>query len=160
MIKVKDAHRILEFEGEEIGFSSSYKPGNLRWIEFRLYKTKENKQYILSRVGYSKYYHLPDCDIAARSRLDESPREQIEPDDAPCVECRPDKDKYAPFVSFEREIYWARIFSTPEGLVNGLMRTDRESRNRYMTTVARDLLTDAQQVDDDLLDLRPTERVL
>ncbi len=160
MLKVKDAHRILEFDGEEIGFSTSHKTGNLRWIEFRLYKTETNKQYILSRIGYSKFYHVPDCEIAERSHLDESPRGQITDDDYPCMTCRPDLSSMNPFVSFEREIYWARVYATPEKLIDGLMRTDRETGNRYMTTVARELLADAQQVDDNLLDLRPTEHVL
>ena len=160
MLQVKDAHRILEFEGEEIGFSTSHRAGALRWIEFRLYKTKTNKQYILSRTGYSKFYHLPDCEIAERSKLDESPREEIERSDAPCQECRPDLDKFAPFVCFECEIYWAKVYSNPTDLINGLMRRDSKTGNRYMTSVARRLLEDAQQTDDALLYTKPTEYVL
>lgn len=149
MLNVRDGQRILQFEGQLLGKSSSYRRDAMRWIEFYLYKTDEGQQYILSRIGYSKLYHLPECEISVRSRLDESPRDEIESDDHPCETCEPDLSDF-PFVSFEREKYWARVFSTPEDVISGLMKKDVKSGNLYMTSVARRLLEDAGQYDDDI----------
>lgn len=151
MLRVKDGQRILQFDGEQIGFSTSKRRDAVRWIEFYLYRTNEEKQYILSRVGYSKVYHLPECQIAENSRLDESPRGEVESEDVPCDECRPHLSNF-PFVSFEREKHWARVYATPSEVIDGLMKKDVKSGNRYMTAVARRLLEDAGQVDDELYD--------
>ena len=133
--KVKDGQRILEFEGKEIGYSTSQRKDSLRWIEFRLYKLPSHK-YILSRIGYSNLYHLPDCEIAVKSNLDESIREEILDTDFPCPECRPDLD-LMPFICFEREKHWARVYASPEEVISGLMKTDSKSGSKYMTAVAR-----------------------
>lgn len=159
MLRVKDGQRILQFDGEEIGFSSSKRRDAERWIEFTLYRTNENKQYILSRVGFSKLYHLPECEIAERSHLDESPRVEVEVDDFPCMICRPDQSDF-PFVSFEKEKHWARVYKTPEDVIEGLMKVDIKSGNRYMTAVARRLLDDAGQVDDAIYEATNIETVL
>lgn len=147
MYRIKDGQRILQFEGEEIGFSSSKRANAERWIEFTLYRTHEDRQYILSRIGYSKLYHLPACEIAERSHLNESPRAEVETDDIPCMLCRPDETNF-PFVSFEREKHWARVYKEPEEVIEGLMKVDTKTGSRYMTAVARRLLDDAGQVDD------------
>lgn len=149
MIQVKDGQRVLQFEGSEIGFSTSNRAGATRWIEFTLYKTREDHQYILSRIGFSKFYHLPSCDIAERSRLDESMRDEVVEEDQPCTVCNPHLSDF-PFVSFEREKHWARVYPTPEGVIEGLMKKDMNSGNRYMTAVARRLLEDAGQEDDEI----------
>lgn len=149
MLSVKDGQRILQFEGRLLGKSTSYRKDALRWIEFSLYRTDEGQQYILSRIGYSKLYHLPECEISERSRLDESPRDEVEYGDHPCDICKPELSDF-PFVSFEREKYWARVFSTPEDVIRGLMKKDVRSGNMYMTSVARRLLEDAGQYDDDI----------
>lgn len=151
MINVKDGHRILQFEGSEIGFSTSQRKDADRWIEFTLYRTNENKKYILSRVGFSKIYHLPDCVIAERSKLDESPRGDLRPGDVACEECHPDLSDF-PLVSFEKEKHWARVYSTPEEVIEGLTKVNLRSGDRYMTSVARRLLEDAGAVDDDIYD--------
>lgn len=155
--KVKDGQRILEFDGEEIGFSSSQRRDSFRWIEFRLYKTKSGK-YILSRIGFSNLYHLPDCEIAERSKLDESTRDEILDTDYPCPECRPDLD-LLPFVCFEREKHWARVYASADEVLGGLMKTDISSGIKYMTAVARRLLEDAATVDDAIEQAQSTERI-
>lgn len=159
MLRVKDGQRILQFEGREIGFSTSKRKDADRWIEFTLYKTDEGGQYILSRVGFSKFYHLPECEIAERSKLDESLRaEVIEEEDTPCQACRPDKSDF-PFVSFEREKHWARVYASAEDVIDGLMKVDIKSGNRYMTAVARRLLEDAGDTDDALYEATNIETV-
>jgi hypothetical protein len=148
MIEVRDGQRILKFEGEQIGTSSSKRRDSVRWIEFTLYKT-EGSQYVLSRIGFSKIYHLPECEIAERGHLDESNRLELVDEDRPCEVCLPHLSDF-PFVSFERKKEWARVYSAPEGVIEGLMKTDPKSNNRFMTAVARRLLEDAGQVDDAL----------
>lgn len=150
MIEVQDGQRILKFEGEQIGTSSSKRRDSVRWIEFSLYKT-EGEQYVLSRIGFSKIYHLPECEIAERSHLDETNRAELVSDDQPCEVCLPHLSDF-PFVSFERKKEWARVYSKPEDVIEGLMRIDPKSKNRFMTTVARRLLEDAGQVDDSLFE--------
>lgn len=147
MIRVMDGQRTLQFEGVEIGFSTSKRRDAVRWIEFTLYRTEETHQYILSRVGFSKLYHLPECEIAERSRLDESPRAELEDDDSPCDICNPHQSDF-PFVSFEKEKHWARVCKTPADVIEALMKVDIRSQNKYMTAVARRLLEDAGQTDD------------
>lgn len=159
MFRIKDGQRILEFEGDELGFSTSKRRNAERWIEFTLYKTREGGQYILSRVGFSKLYHLPECEIAERSKLDESPRgEVVDGEDSPCQACRPHLSDF-PFVSFEREKHWARVYSSAEDVIDGLMKADIKSGNRYMTAVARRLLEDAGTVDDALYESINVETV-
>lgn len=158
MIRVKDGQRILQFEGQEIGFSTSKRRGAVRWIEFTLYKTEEAHQYVLSRVGFSKLYHLPECEIAERSRLDETPRQELESDDSPCDLCKPNESEF-PFVSFEREKHWARVCKSPVDVIDALMKADMKSGTRYMTAVARRLLEDAGQTDDALYEAQNVETI-
>lgn len=158
MIRVMDGQRILQFEGSQIGFSTSKRRGAVRWIEFTLYRTDEEHQYILSRVGFSKLYHLPECEIAERSRLDESPRGELEPDDSPCELCKPEQSNF-PFVSFEKEKHWARVCKTPVDVIEALMKVDIRSNNKYMTAVARRLLEDAGQTDDALYEAQNVETI-
>ena len=158
MIRVKDGQRILQFEGELIGTSSSQRSDAVRWIEFSLYKTTEGHQYILSRVGYSKIYHVADCEIAERSKLDESTRDEVDSGDYPCEVCNPHLTDF-PFVSFEREKHWARVYTSPEAVIEGLMKKDIRSGNKYMTAVARRLLEDAGTVDDELYEAQNVETI-
>lgn len=158
MLSVRDGQRILQFEGREIGFSTSQRKGADRWIEFILYRTAEDRKYILSRVGYSKFYHLPDCEISQRSNLDESPRGDLRPGDVPCEECHPNLSDF-PLVSFEKEKHWARVYSTPEEVIEGLTKVNLRSGNRYMTSVARRLLEDAGSIDDEIYDSYSIETI-
>lgn len=158
MYKVRDGQRILQFEGQLLGTSTSQRDGVHRWIEFALYRTEEDRKYILSRVGFSMIYHLPHCKIAEKSRLDESSRAEVESSDYPCETCRPHLSNF-PFVSFEREKHWARVYKTPDGVIEGLMKEDSKSGSRYMTAVARRLLEDAGVVDDDIYEAVNVETV-
>lgn len=155
---VRDSQRILKFNGRLLASSSSKRRDSFRWIEFDLYLTDSNK-YILSRKGKSNLYHCIDCFIAEKSKLDESPRSEIEPHDYPCPECRPDLEDI-PLVSFEREKCWARVYSTPTEVIDGLLKTDETSGEKYMTAVARRLLEDAAATDDQLFETTTVEVIL
>lgn len=151
MIEVRDGQRILKFEGEQIGQSSSKRRDSVRWIEFTLYKTTGSGRYVLSRIGFSKIYHLPECEIAERGHLDETNRAEVVVEDQPCEVCLPHLSDF-PFVSFERKKEWARDYATPEEVIEGLMKTDHKNNTRVMTAVARRLLEDAGVVDDALFE--------
>lgn len=152
MIEVRDDQRILRFDGVELGFSSSRRRDSPRWIEFTLYKTNGDGQYVLSRIGVSRVYHTPDCRFSTKSHIEPVSKDVLEEDAVPCHEvpgtengCRPDEDDF-PLVCPEEDKTWARVFKTPEALFDGLMKHDRHG-NLYMTGVARRLLAVASEKD-------------
>lgn len=152
MIEVQDDQRILRFEGDEIGFSSSYRPGSPRWVEFTLYKTRGDGQYVLSRIGVSTVYHTPDCRFSRRGYIEPVTWDHLDADAVPCYKvpdvvdgCRPDPNEF-PLVCPEQDKTWARVYKTGKSLLEGLMKPDRQG-NLYMTGVARRLLAEAGQVD-------------
>ena len=151
-IEVRDDQRILRFEGEELGYSSSRRDDSARWIEFTLYKTNGDGQYVLSRIGVSRVYHTPDCRFSRRGHIEPVTADNLEPDAVPCHlvpsvidGCRPDEEDF-PLVCPEEDKTWARVFKTPEALLSGLMKHDRNG-NFYLTGVARRLLAAAGEKD-------------
>ena len=60
MYEVRDNKRTLKFDGVLLAFSTSFRPGVKRWIEFALYKT-DGGNYVLSRVGETHLFHDPEC---------------------------------------------------------------------------------------------------
>jgi hypothetical protein len=157
MIEVNDGPRILKFEGRELGFSSSERPGADRWIEFTLYKTSGDGQYVLSRVGVSNLYHTPECRFTRRGYLPEVPRAEGEKDRVACGECRPDRAEF-PLVCPEVDKTWARVYKTPEALLKGLLKPDRDG-GLYLTSVARRLIEDASESDRELAGAYQVETV-
>lgn len=144
MYQIKDAERVIQFEGTLLGESSSWRSGASRWVEFALYRTEAGK-YVLSRVGKTLLYHDPACAVVGRNSLDVIPADVLNAGHVPCVECRPDlsrPDTVAP----ESPRYWSLVSETPEGIMDSLYRYD-ESGTRYLTAVARRLLTEAAQAD-------------
>lgn len=157
MIEVHDDRRILRFEGEEIGFSTSERPGADRWIEFTLYKTSGDGQYVLSRVGVSNIFHDPACKVAENGHLIPVPAVSVEADMIPCRECRPSRDDL-PMLCPEVDKTWARNYRSVGALFNGLMKPDRQG-SLYMTTVARRLLEDAARKDPEISGLYQVETI-
>lgn len=152
MLKVNDGPRILQFEGEEIGFSTSERPGAARWIEFTLYKTAGDGQYVLSRVGPSNVYHTPGCRFSTRKHLEPVPWSALAEGAVPCHRvpdvidgCRPVEDEF-PLVCIEDDETWARVYQTPDQVLQGLMKHDKRG-GLYLTAVARRLLEDASNRD-------------
>ena len=161
--EVHDDRRILKFEGEEIGFSSSEKPGSGRWIEFTLYKTAGDGQYVLSRVGVSNVYHTPECRVA-KGRIEPAPWGALGPDAVPCYRvpgatggCRPDPSEF-PMVCPEEDRTWARAYRTTAALMDALMKED-EDGNHYMTAVARRLVQEAAARDPELVGAYQVETI-
>lgn len=136
--RVYDGPRILEFSGKLIAYSDSYRRHSLRWIEFFLYLTNGN-QYVVSRVGRSLVYHLPDCHVAVSNRLPEESRGMLQDDNEPCPECNPHLSSL-PLVSFEREKYRAEVCKDRGEVIRFLVKKDPRTGNPYLTKVAQSLL--------------------
>lgn len=145
MFEVKDGSRTLQFDGELLGSSTSFRRGAERWIEFELYKTK-NGSYILSRVGVSRVFHGAACPLVKRYSLIEAGLDSLRADALPCEECNPSTD--LPLIFPERDRTWAQVSEDPEAVLDALYKYD-QGGTRYLTNVAHRLLE--QAADKDLL---------
>jgi hypothetical protein len=136
--QVRDGDRTLQFDGDLLATSSSYRKGNPRWVEFELYRTRRGA-YILSRIGQTRVVHAPDCEVVEWYHL----RPGQPPRDAEsCDRCRPGDVGICP----ERVRYWAQVMEEPTAVVEALMKYD-SAGTRYLTYVAQRLLADASVVD-------------
>jgi hypothetical protein len=140
MYEVRDNKRTLKFDGVLLAFSTSYRPGVKRWIEFGLYKTTGGS-YILSRVGETHLFHDPECAVAERNGLTKIPREALREGSMPCDFCHPEHTR-SELVSPELPRYWAQVSDTAEAVVDNLYKYD-EAGARYLTGVAERLLEEA-----------------
>jgi hypothetical protein len=143
MYEVKDGSRTLQFEGELLAESSSWRYGSLRWIEFQLYKTR-NGSYILSRVGVSIVYHGAACPLVKRYKLTEAVPDALKNQAVPCEECYPDST--LPVVFPEKDRTWAQVSDDAEAVLEALYKYD-DGGARYLTHVAQRLLEQASDVD-------------
>lgn len=144
MYEVKDNKRTLKFDGVLLAFSTSFRPGVKRWIEFGLYRTVGGT-YVLSRVGETNFYHDPTCAVAERNGLTRIPRVALREGSMPCEVCHPELTN-SELVSPEMPRYWAQRSDTPEAVVDSLYKYD-EAGARYLTSVAERLLEEASEVD-------------
>jgi hypothetical protein len=143
VIDVKDGSRTLQFNGELLGESSSFRRGSTRWIEFKLYKT-ESGSYILSRVGVSLIYHGAACPLVKKYGLQESAFSDIPTNAIPCEECYPADG--AELVFPEKHRYWAQVSEEPDAVLDALYKFDQGGA-RYLTNVAQRLLETASEKD-------------
>ena len=89
MIRLNDDKRSIKFSGSLLGEASSKTDTSLRWVEFKLYKTKGG-QYILWRIGKSRVYHTIWCN----KKLDFYPSNTVVFSDLiPCQKCQPSPDE-------------------------------------------------------------------
>jgi len=146
MFEVRDGSRTLQFDGELLGSSTSWRRGSERWIEFELYKTK-NGSYILSRVGVSRVFHGAACPLVKRYSLVESPGSDLKDDSIPCEECQPSFD--LPMVFPERDRTWAQVSEEPDAILDALYKYD-QGGTRYLTNVAHRLLEQASSKDSNI----------
>jgi hypothetical protein len=141
--EVKDGDRTLQFDGELLGASSSWRPGAMRWIEFALYKTQSGS-YVLSRVGASVIYHSPSCVLVERYNLTDQPTSELRTDAVSCEDCRPTRQ--VPFVCPEKYRHWAQVTDDPEVVLDSLYKHD-SNKTRYLTKVAERVLIQAAEKD-------------
>jgi hypothetical protein len=147
MFQVKDGDRVLQFEGELLAHSSSYRPDAERWVEFDLYRTKAGA-YVVSRVGYSVLYHTADCSIVRRGRHEPAPVATLTEESLPCTVCNPvtDVDQAHELIYPEKPIYWAQPCQNADSVLESLAKYDQDGA-RYFTHVARKLIRDAAETD-------------
>jgi len=143
MINVKDGARTLQFDGDLLGKSSSYRRGSVRWIEFELYKTKSGS-YVLSRVGVSLVYHGAACPLVKRYSLTEAPASELTDRSLPCEQCNPTDD--VDLVFPEKNRSWAQVSDEPQAVLDALYKFD-DGGARYLTNVAQRLLEDSSEND-------------
>jgi len=144
MYEVRDNKRTLKIDGQLLAFSTSYRPGVKRWIEFGLYRSNSGS-YVLSRVGETHLYHDPSCAVAERNGLVPVPRPALREGSVPCDICHPERTM-SEMVAPEMPRYWAQRSDTAEAVVDSLYKFD-EAGARYLTTVAERLLEEASEVD-------------
>lgn len=87
VIRLRDATRTVEFQGELLSRVSTEVPSLPRWTTMELYRmTDGTNRYVLSIVGYSVVYHVSDgfCDSGVSIPITELPS-----DAEPCVKCKP-----------------------------------------------------------------------
>lgn len=157
MYEVKDGVRTFKFDGVLLSFSTSHRTGAKRWVEFSLYRTAGH-QYVLSRVGETTLYHLPNCVIAHRNGLHPTPRAALRVDSTPCDVCHAD-DRDTDEIMQEVPRYWAQVCETADAVVDSLYRYD-EAGSRYLTGVAKRLLEEAGDVDSEVDTAYRTELIL
>lgn len=144
MHEVKDGSRVLMFDGDLLGSSTSWRRDSERWIEFKLYKTKSGS-YILSRVGISLVFHGAACPLVKRYNLVEESSSSLRDGAIPCETCSPSES--IPMVFPERDRTWAQVSEEPEAVLDALYKYDRGG-TRYLTNVAHRLLEQAADKDD------------
>lgn len=146
MHEVKDGSRTLQFNGELLGKSSSWRRGSNRWIEFKLYKT-ESGSYVLSRIGISLIYHGAACPLVKRYGLQELQFSKVIKDSIPCEQCQPSAE--ADLVFPEKQRHWAQVSEEPIAVLEALYKYD-DGGARYLTNVAQRLLEMASEKDSDI----------
>ena len=144
MYEVKDNKRTIKFDGVLLAFSTSFRPGVKRWIEFGLYRTVGGS-FVLSRVGETHLYHDVECAVAERNGLVKIPRVSLRDGSVGCEVCRPDLTD-TEMVAPELPRYWAQVSESAEAVVDSLYKYD-EAGARYLTGVAERLLEEASTVD-------------
>jgi hypothetical protein len=143
MYEVKDGVRTLQFEGVELGESTSRRRDSTRWIEFKLYRT-ESGSYILSRIGVSLVYHGAACPLVRKYNLQELSFSLIDNYAIACEQCNPSEQ--AELVFPEKHRYWAQVSEEPNAVLEALYKYD-EGSARYLTNVAQRLLESASAND-------------
>jgi hypothetical protein len=157
MFHIRDASRILQFEGTLLASASSERSDSLRWVEFELYRTTA-KTYVLSRIGRTLLYHAPSCAVVSRNGLGQVPLDTLTPGHVPCGECRPETQDALADVCPESARYRAVVSETPEGILEVLYRFD-DYGVRYLTVVARRLIEQAAIEDADIANVYRTETI-
>jgi hypothetical protein len=143
MFEVKDGSRTLQFHGNYLGGSTSWRRGSTRWIEFDLYKT-DGGMYILSRIGVSLVYHGAACPLVTKYNLQEVHFSKLQEDAIPCETCDPSEE--VDLVFPEKDRYWAQVSEESRAVLDALYKYDGGGA-QYLTHVAKRLLEEASKND-------------
>lgn len=144
---VKDGNETLQLNGTLLASSSSYEAGKPRWVEFQLFRTNGG-QYVISRIGYSLYFHADQCALVTRNRLSPVHESELLVAAIPCEKCKPSRIDVRG-VYPERPRYYASVSEKPSGVVDSLTQRDTNT-SKYLTNVAKSLLAAASLEDEDI----------
>jgi len=142
--KVRSGERILEFDGEKIATSSSFKPDSVRWVDFNLYVTVAGT-YVLERIGQSDVFHTLACPTVKKNNLKFDPNDLLLQRHVECSTCLPDPD-YDTIV-IEKPRYYAVVTESPRAVIDALYKRDKANSTRYMTYVSQKLIEEAAKYD-------------
>jgi hypothetical protein len=156
MYEVRNGNRTLKFDGVLLAFSTSFRPGVKRWIEFGLYRTTGGS-YVLSRVGETHLYHDPGCPVVERNGLPPVPRISLREGSVPCDLCHPDRTR-SEMICPEMPRYWAQVSESAPAVIEHLYKYDEQGA-RYLTGVAERLLEEASEVDSAIEDAYRVETI-
>lgn len=163
---VRDGVRKLEFNGIKLAESSSRLPRKPRWVEFSVYRTPKG-QYVVSRIGFSLFYHSAECYTVTRNGLAAADGQDLSSDYIACDNCRPDRapaDGLVPVDGAKDEVYpetprfAAWVCTDALGVVSSLMKED-DNGTEYLTNVARRLLMLAAEKDEKIADAFYVDRI-
>lgn len=120
--QVRDGLRLITFEGDLLGQSSSRRPGVSRWTEMSLFLT-EGGSYVLEKVGRSVMCHDPRCtEIKDLPRFQaEHPGKDPDTDGFDYHDCVPDEYDFTSLL-VEENRYWSLVTQDPHAVVKALQR--------------------------------------
>jgi hypothetical protein len=153
MFEVRDGSRTLQFNGQLLAKSTSWRRDSTRWIEFELYRT-ESGSYILSRIGASLVFHGASCPLVTRYGLSEIDYNNLAEKAIPCLECDPDESTTLVFP--EKDRFWAQVSDSPAAVLDALYKYD-DGGARYLTNVAQRLLDTASKIDNGIFSVYNVE---
>lgn len=140
---VKGKGEALWVKGEILSHVSS-RVREPRWVEFTLFKSVTD-QYVVERVGKSIVFHNEDCYLVNKNHLSSVPYSEVPANYVPCNKCRPSRIDLEGLYP-ERDRPYLITCETPRGVIRFLEQVDDDDL-RYLTNIARKLLSEAAEKD-------------
>lgn len=144
-----DAGGETTFRGRLLGQASTHEDGKLRWFEIRIIKNAADNTYVVSKIGKSVVYHLPDCDSL---RLPEAERVTVtDPPDGwlGCPVCLPHTSDES--VVLERDRITLREGLYAFEVLEALRQRNDATGEWFLSMTARHALRDAIEKDAELM---------
>lgn len=164
--EVRDGSRIIRFSGTLLATASSMRPVSPRYVELSLYALPSPPPaYVLSRVQYSRVFHVSTCEQALRNHLplgvDPAARNLPLTELSPCAYCNPTPSApgapdFRTTHRFEIPRHFGAIIDTPAHLLSALAHpSTRPSRahtlspppNNQLPWLSRQLVDAAAPLD-------------
>lgn len=141
--QVRDADRLITFEGRLLGHVSSKRTGVPRWTEMSMYLTVGGL-LVLEKVGRSTVCHYPGCTTTSGLPRFQDAHPGADPDIGFTYheECVPEEYDF-PSLLVESDRYWAKVTNSPEEIVTALER--RRDGVVSLPRIGSDLLSQAME---------------
>lgn len=152
LLRVRDADRVLEFQGTRIAYVSTESASSPRWTEMNLFHlTDGTDRYVLQTVGRSVVYHghHSECNSGTAVFMANLPE-----DAEPCTRCRPptfypdgDADDRRTAVDLESDRYSVYVCALATDVITRLRISRANTALDSFSAPAMRLLDHARQVD-------------